>query len=161
MSDLAPPQIVTEDPGAHDLDSSDEHFSDASEGNLNQQSTSSAPMSPVPTTRVERVDDQPAHGEVPGTAAYSQRTQDAVPDELEIVPEATRSRSESKVSQNDLPSTSGAPPIPKTVVEKVEPDNPSYGEVDGTAAKEMRMADAEPDEVKLAPDSTRQTLDGR
>lgn len=37
--------------------------------------------------------------------------------------------------------------MPKTVVERVD-GNQAYGEVDGTAAKEMRMADAEPDEVK-------------
>lgn len=115
----------------------------------------------MPITRVERVDDRPAHGEVPGTPAYSQRTQDAVPDEMEIVPEGNRSRSASRLSQNDRPLTPGGTPIPKTVVEKVEPDKPSYGEVEGTAAKEMRMADAEPDEVVTAPAETRKTLDGR
>lgn len=51
--------------------------------------------------------------------------------------------------------------IPKTVVEKVEPESPSYGEVPGTAAHEMRKADAEPDEVLKAPDATRAKLEGQ
>lgn len=51
--------------------------------------------------------------------------------------------------------------IPKTVVEKVEPDNPSYGEVPGTAAHDMRRADAEPDEIVTAPDTTRAKLEGQ
>ena len=38
---------------------------------------------------------------------------------------------------------------------------PSHGEVDGTKAKEMRMADALPDEVRQAPEETRQRLEGR
>ncbi|KAK3066044.1 hypothetical protein LTS18_002087, partial [Coniosporium uncinatum] len=86
MASLGPPKLSIEDPGAHELASSsdnDEYFSDASEGNSH---------SPIPVTRVERVDDKPAHGEVPGTPAYKLRTQDAVPDELEIVPEGSRSR---------------------------------------------------------------------
>jgi hypothetical protein len=44
------------------VESSDEHFSDASEG----QPKRSNATSPIPITRVERVDDEPAHGEVPG-----------------------------------------------------------------------------------------------
>ncbi len=38
-------------------------------------------------------------------------------------------------------------PIPTTVVEKVDPFTPSYGEVPGTMAYEQRQADAEPDVV--------------
>ncbi|GAB7344296.1 hypothetical protein MBLNU457_2167t1 [Dothideomycetes sp. NU457] len=148
MADLAPPTETPEDPGAHELhESSDEHFSDASEGRIGNSS------SPIPTTRVERVDDQPAHGEVPGTAAYKMRTQDAVPDELEVVPEGQRSRSASQVfrDQNRRPSTPGSPAVPKLVVEKVEPEKPSHGEVPGTEAYEMRKADATPDEVTTSP----------
>lgn len=54
----------------------------------------------------------------------------------------------------------GGSPIPKTVVEKVD-DKPSYGEVEGTPAKEMRMADAMPDEVRRAPQSSGKRLEGR
>ncbi|KAK4911194.1 hypothetical protein LTR66_017380, partial [Elasticomyces elasticus] len=152
MSALAPPKITTEDPGAHELTDSDEHFSDASEGHKAAQAPPHSPGSPIPTTRVERVDDQPTYGEVPGTPAYSVRAQDAVPDEIEIVPEGKRSRSHSHLSQDDRPSTPGGTPIPKTVVEKVDPDRPSHGDVPGTAAHEMRLADAEPDVILKAPE---------
>lgn len=92
---------------------------------------------------MERVDDRPAHGEVPGTEAFSKRTQDAEPDELEVIPEG-----------------SGTDAIPKTVVEKVEPDKPSHGEVPGTEAYEKRKADAEPDQIVEAPAIAREPAEG-
>lgn len=119
-----------------------------------------APNSPIPITRVERVDDVPAHGEVPGTAAYKIRTQDAVPDEIEVIPEGLRSRSASHLREDDRPLTPGGTPIPKTVVEKVDPSQPGHGDVPGTAAYEMRTADAKPDEVITSPVQTRQNLEG-
>lgn len=148
--ELAPPRksVELEDPGARELaDSSDEHFSDASEGRaaLRNEATS-----PIPITRVERVDDEPAHGEVPGTEAYKMRTQDAVPDEVEIVPEGSRSRSASRVSASDRPLTPGGTPVPKTVVERVD-DVPAHGEVPGTLAHQQRLADAEPDVIVKIP----------
>lgn len=97
------------------------------------------------------MDDQPSYGEVPGTDAYSKRAQDAVPDEVEVVPEGSRSRSASRVSLSDRPYTPGGTQIPKTVVEKVDPDAPSYGDVPGTEAFELRAADAVPDVVLKAP----------
>ena len=142
------------------IESSDDHFSDASEGG--RQSVGSTAS--IPVTRVERVDDQPSHGEVPGTAAYKQRTQDAVPDEVEIVPPGQRSRSSSLQVGGGRPSTPRSPggtPIPRTIVEKVEPDHPSHGEVPGTAAFDMRRADAQPDEVVTSADDTRATLQGK
>ncbi|KAK5001968.1 hypothetical protein LTR28_012004 [Elasticomyces elasticus] len=154
MSALAPPKITTEDPD------SDEHFSDASEGHKAAQAPPHSPGSPIPTTRVERVDDQPTYGEVPGTPAYSVRAQDAVPDEIEIVPEGKRSRSHSHLGQDDRPSTPGGTPIPKTVVEKVDPDRPSHGDVPGTAAHEMRLADAEPDVILKAPEMASRPVGG-
>lgn len=114
----------------------------------------------MPITRVERVDEEPAHGEVPGTAAYKMRTQDAVPDEIEVVPDGMRSRSASRVAEMDRPYTPGGTMIPKTVVEKVEPDKPSHGEVPGTEAYEKRKADADPDEIIKSPIKTRQNLEG-
>ena len=101
------------------------------------------------------MDDIAAHGEVPNTRAYDMRRLDAVPDEIEIVPEGQRSRSgtqsrsraASVLSGSSRPQTPGGSPIPRTVVDKVD-DKPSYGEVEGTLAKEQRMADAEPDEVR-------------
>jgi hypothetical protein len=71
------------------------------------------------------------------------REQDAVPDEIEIVPEGKRSRSTSSVGL----STPGGQPIPLTVVEKIDPEIPTYGEVPGTEAHEKRLADAVPDLV--------------
>lgn len=110
---------------------------------------------PIPTTRVERTDSKPNHGEVPGTSAYDIRRQDAVPDELEVVPEGSRSRKSSNVSGPASPSS----PIPKTVIEKVD-SNPSHGEIPGTEAHAMRQADAAPDEVTKASDTSRATLKG-
>lgn len=120
------------------------------------------------------MDDEARHGEVPGTPAYRLRLQDAVPDEIEIVPEGRRSRASTTTSQSrgralsgagaggsqSRPHTPGGTPIPKTVVEKVD-FTPSYGEVEGTPAKEMRMADAMPDEIRQAPEEARQRLEGR
>ncbi|KAK5134723.1 hypothetical protein LTR08_006238 [Meristemomyces frigidus] len=184
MSALQPPRIITQDPGAHDLDESDDHFSSASEGGdpatppRPAAADPAPPASPIPVTRVERVDDQPAHGEVPGTPAYALRTQDAVPDELEIVPEGQRSRSAtlqqegrarasshlssaSRESRPQTPVSPGGTRIPKVVVERVD-DAPAHGEVEGTLAREMRMADAEPDEVRRAPEEARSgVIDGR
>ena len=163
MSALQPPRINTVDPGAHELSESDDHFSSADEGTPNPYRLSAdAPSSPIPTTRVERVDDNPAHGEVPGTPAYDMRTQDAVPDEIEVVPEGQRSRSGtrsrtrtlSNLGQDSRPQTPGGSPVPKTIVERVD-DKPAHGEVDGTLAKEMRSADAAPDEVRQAPSVAR------
>ncbi|KAF1973658.1 hypothetical protein BU23DRAFT_532853 [Bimuria novae-zelandiae CBS 107.79] len=153
--ELAPPRksVELQDSGTKDLaaeSSSDEHFSDASEGRPEPLGRSNA-TSPIPVTRVERVDDEPSYGEVPGTDAYAKRAQDAVPDEVEVVPEGQRSRSTSRVSASDRPFTPGGTQIPKTVVEKIDPDVPSYGDVPGTLAHELRAADAEPDVVLKAP----------
>ena len=75
------------------------------------------------------------------------RTQDAVPDELEIIPDGGRSRSNSMSSQKDGLTSPGGMPIPKTVVEKVDPTSPSHGDVPGTAAHAKRKADAVPDAI--------------
>ena len=157
--------------------SSDEHFSDASEGRptLDTQvpvsgSYSPTPSSPIPITRVERVDDQPAHGEVPGTEAYAKRVADAVPDEVEIVPEgkpsrsrsaSTRSRSHSLAFGTESPFSisPGGTPIPKTVVERLD-DRPAHGEVPGTEAHRIRQADAIPDIVLKAPEEAGEPLNG-
>lgn len=142
-------------------ESSDDHFSSASEGSKRLSVE-------IPITRVERVDDTAAHGEVPGTPAYNLRTQDAVPDEIEVVPEGrrsrsatqSRSRSHSALSMTSRPDTPGGSPIPKTIVERVD-DKPAHGEVKGTPAFEMRQADAAPDEVRTAPPVTRSSEQGR
>ena len=136
--------------------SDDDSFEDAPEIHSPVRST----KPPVPTTRVEKTDDVPRHGEVPGTEAYEMRQSDAVPDQLEVVPEGSRSRS-SSIDQSRPESASGRrASIPKTVVEKVDPASQSHGEVPGTEAHAIRQADAEPDEVLQAPESARAPLDG-
>ncbi|KAL1982799.1 hypothetical protein VTN96DRAFT_859 [Rasamsonia emersonii] len=149
---LEPPPkgVELEDPGASS-GSEDEHFSDASEGHRDSHSRSA---SPVPRTRVEKVDDQPRYGEVPGTPAYEKREQDAVPDEIEIVPEGSQSK---RLSGIEDPVTPGGTPIPRTVLEKVDPSSPSYGEVPGTEAYQLRQADTVPDIVLKASQAGEQS----
>lgn len=140
-----------------DSSADDEYFSDASEGRR-RPSRPESPLrspSPIPKTRVERVDDKPSYGEVPGSPAYEKRREDAVPDELEIVPEGRLSKRSS--TQFLEPATlPGGMVIPRTVVEKIDPSSPSYGDVPGTAAYEKRLADATPDLVLKSPVSGKQ-----
>lgn len=136
----------------------DEHFSDALESakrrNSRPPSPLSRPTSPIPRTRVERVDDEPRYGEEPGSPAFDMRRQDAVPDELEVVPEGRLSKRDSS-SNLQPPVSPGGTAVPLMVVEKVDPDTPSHGEVPGTAAYEKRQADAAPDVVLKASDSNK------
>jgi hypothetical protein len=111
---------------------SDDHFSDA-------QSGRNSPRSPVPVTRVEKVDNEPSYGEVPGTDAYKMRTEDAQPDEIAVIPGDERPKPRSPPI--DRPTTPGGHPIPKTVVEKVDSSFPSHVQ---------HEADAEPDMVVKA-----------
>ncbi|RMZ89138.1 hypothetical protein DV736_g3634, partial [Chaetothyriales sp. CBS 134916] len=142
-----------EDAGAHSLSSDDEYFSDASEG----RRKSPRPTSPVPKTRVERVDDEPAYGEIPGTPAYETRAQDAVPDEVEIVPDGRLSKRSSQVL---APLSPGGTVVPRTVVEKVDPEETGYGDDPSSTAYHHRSADSVPDAiVKADAPGTRPTFD--
>lgn len=141
--------------GHYSSETSRSLYSDKSEDDSFEDAHDSHSDAPIPITRVERTDSKPSHGEVPGTAAYNMREHDAVPDELEIVPEGTRSRKSSHVGSSNPPS-----PVPKLVIEKVDPEHPSHGEVPGTEAHAMRLADAEPDEVKVASDMATSSLEG-
>ena len=80
------------------------------------------------------------------------RTQDAVPDELEIIPDNIESRPSSSASQPGQLAGAGDKSIPKTVVEKVDPTSPSHGDVPGTAAYSLRKADAVPDVILQTPE---------
>ncbi|KAL7798079.1 hypothetical protein V8C37DRAFT_368593 [Trichoderma ceciliae] len=127
-----PPQPHVEDPGAHQLaeaSDSEDQFTDA-------QSAPASPgvSSPVPKTRVEKVDDEPAYGEVPGTEAYKKREQDAEPDEIAMIPGNAHEPS---------PSTLLEPlDIPITMVEESTGDYPGQH----TPQKlEKHKADAAPD----------------
>jgi len=130
----------------------DEYFSDASEGRP-RVSRPATPASPIPKTRIEKIDDRPSHGEVPGTPAYEQRVQDAVPDEVEIVPEGRLSKRASQILEPTL--SPGGTIIPRTVVEKIDPASASHGDVPGTTAYEQRQADAAPDLVFNAAEPER------
>ena len=125
----------------------EEVFTDARESDA-------SPSSPIPTTRVEKVDDAPSHGDLPGTEAYDKRTQDAIPDEIAVIPENKQNRP-SPIAINS-PSAVTPPqqsPIPMTRVEKVDPTSPSHGEVPGTPAYAKRVADAIPDAIVKAPEA--------
>lgn len=106
---------------------------------------------------MEKVDDEPSYGEVPGSAAYQKRQQDAVPDEVEIIPEGKSSRRNSFASLD--PSFRSTSPVPRTVVQKIDPSQPSYGEVPGTQAYALRLADAAPDLVLKASDGDKGPID--
>ncbi|KAI1177575.1 hypothetical protein F4777DRAFT_541491 [Nemania sp. FL0916] len=138
----APDRTGTEDPGAHELEAfdSDEHFSDAQSALGN----SSGAVSPIPRTRVEKVDDQPSYGEVPGTEAYEKRTEDASPDEIAIV------QDDETAPSSDQANASERPRIPKTVVDETD-DLP--GSFSQSSSENLHQADAAPDVIRK-PDGT-------
>lgn len=133
---LTPPNRAgTTDPGARDLESSEseDNFSDAR----------SAPLSPVvpstPKTRIEKVDNEPSYGEVPGTEAYRKREGDAEPDEIAVVGEQSSTDPSTNASPTPLDSQS----IPKTVVEESAGGTGEHSE----EFLEKRKADADADVV--------------
>ncbi|KAL0939045.1 uncharacterized protein CTRU02_205655 [Colletotrichum truncatum] len=138
---LSPPKRSSiSDPGAHDLaesSDSEDHFSDA------QSAPLSPGASPIPKTRVEKVDDEPSYGEVPGTEAYRMREGDAEPDEIAI----QEKNSEKPSSEAAPPSPPGGQPIPKTVVEEVPGTSGPHSE----EYQEKRKADA-PADLVLKPE---------
>ncbi|TGJ87996.1 hypothetical protein E0Z10_g745 [Xylaria hypoxylon] len=140
----APERIGTEDPGAHELEASDsdEHYSDAQ----SSPGGSTRAISPIPRTRVEKVDDEPSYGEVPGTAAYDKRTEDASPDEIAIIQDDEQSPP-TPSSQTVVP---GGAAIPKTVVDETD-DVP--GSSTHSYNDHLHQADAAPDVIRK-PDGT-------
>ncbi|KAF4446442.1 hypothetical protein F53441_9926 [Fusarium austroafricanum] len=126
-----PKGAPVEDPGAHELaeeSESDDQFTDAASG-----AGSPKISSPIPKTRVEKVDDQPSHGEVPGTQAYEMRGQDAQPDEIAIAPETATSQ--------DAPSTPELK-APTTIVEEAPGARSRSHSIQ---YEKRRKADASPD----------------
>lgn len=101
---------------------------------------------------MEKVDDAARFGEEPGTPSYAKRAFDAVPDEIEIIPEEKKSR---RASQEPAPTGSLSTrdsPIPKTKVEKIDPASPSLGDVPGTEVWRKHLADAVPDFIEKIPE---------
>lgn len=80
------------------------------------------------------------------------RIQDAVPDELEIIPDGKESKYTLGPAHHETSQIVAAVPIPKTVVQKVDPTSPSHGEVPGTAAYSIRKTDAMPDVIVQVTD---------
>ncbi|GAP86037.1 hypothetical protein SAMD00023353_0301590 [Rosellinia necatrix] len=132
----APARTGTEDPGAHDLEASDseEHYSDAQSSPRN----SARAVSPIPRTRVEKLDDEPSYGEVPGTEAYEKRTEDASPDEIAIL----QVSQPSPACDQPVPGTTS---IPKTVVDETD-DIP--GSSTHAHNEHLHQADAVPDVIR-------------
>lgn len=73
-----------------------------------------------------------------------------MPDDLEIIPDGRESRPRSSTGQQDHLASPREIPIPKMVVEKIDPQSPSHGDVPGTAAHSKRQADAVPDVILQA-----------
>lgn len=127
---------------------SDDHFSDAQSAPEDE----AVAASPVPKLRVEKVDDEPSYGEVPGTEAYEKRTGDAVPDEIAVIPDEEapsepQSANESEPANDSSASTPGGQPIPKTVVDET-PDE--EGSKTHHYHEDLHKADATPDFVRKA-----------
>ncbi|KAG5994839.1 hypothetical protein E4U52_000703 [Claviceps spartinae] len=130
-----PPEMNMTDPGAHQLtepesSDSEDQFTDAQ----------SNPMTPrhlttqIPKTRVEKVDSNPSHGEVPGTEAHKQREADAQPDEIAVLDDFTKEHLEE--ASMDTPRQD----VPITVLEPVQSDH------------EESFASTRPSDVDAKPD---------
>jgi hypothetical protein len=130
---------------------SDDHFSDAQSA----RAETPVPASPVPKTRVEKVDNEPSYGEVPGTDAYEKRTGDAAPDEIAVVEDPTSATPalDASSAPPERPTTPGGQPIPKTVLDEAA-DEP--GAEPRHSHEHLHEADALPDEVRKA-DGTGET----
>lgn len=125
------------------------------EGRLSKRSSQhlEPPTTPggsaIPRTVVEKVDpSSPSYGEAPGTKGFSHRKADSIPD---LVLKASDA-SDGPSSGMDQSFHSPIQSIPETVVTRVD-DEPAYGEVDGTKAKERRARDASPDVAEVVPES--------
>lgn len=141
LSPPVPEHHALDDPGAHELEpDSDDQFHDAKSETRSR--SHSRPVSPIPITRVERVDHEASYGEVPGTEAYEKRAEDARPDEVAFIEEEEKTESPGVMS----PTTPGGQPIPKTVLEEVPPSPVLGGLSRSSTHKHKRhMSDAMPD----------------
>lgn len=82
----AVPDVVLATENHHELSKSPRSRAGSTPGDL-----------PIPTTKVEKVDSTPSHGEVPGTEAYEVRGGDAEPDVVEIVGDTSGKKSHSSL----------------------------------------------------------------
>lgn len=113
---------------------------------------SPARSSPIPRTRIEKVDNEPSHGEVPGTEAHQKREEDAKPDEIAVAPDSTSPGQDQQSPTSELSLES--PSAPQTVVsESAGPTGPHTEEF-SERIEEAQRADATPDVVMQADDAT-------
>ena len=75
-----------------------------------------------------------------------------------MIPEGRLSKRNSQVALHQSASSID-PTVPRTVVEKVDPSEPAYGDVPGTEAYAKRIADAAPDIVVKASESGRKSIE--
>jgi hypothetical protein len=83
---------------------------------------------------------------------------DAVPDEVEVLPESHGRLSKRSSQYLEPPTTPGGTLIPRTVVEKIDPDFPSYGEEPKTTGYLQRQMDAVPDVILKTPEPGKKPL---
>ena len=91
------------------------------------------------------------HGQVMGTAGRKYGIHSALPDELAVIAEGSQNEISTRAKGQKPLSNRGGVPVPMTVVEKLDPTQPSHGEIPGTAAHSIRKADAVPDAIVQAP----------
>lgn len=141
-----------------DSNSDEDHFSDASEGHTPRPQSRAA--SPVPRTRVERVDSSAQHGDVPGTSAYTKREQDAVPDEMEVIPEGSESRNRSRAGLDLVApeSASANPTVPETRLSQVDAGSDEEGTSQPRVHHRRSPSDALPDTVETISDNPGECL---
>lgn len=111
---------------------------------------SPAPGSPIPKTRVEKVNHEPSHGEVPGTEAHRIREEDAKPDEIGQAPDSTVP-SPQQASLDPATPPEGLE-LPKTVVNESAGSTEPHTEEFKERLEEAQKADAAPDEVTQEDD---------
>ena len=76
---------------------------------------------------------------MPGTAAYEKREQDALPDEITVVPEGPPGRSQSPAGS----VKAGSSPVPQTMDQKIDTASPTHSEATGTEAHEDAVSGPE------------------
>ena len=96
-------------------------------------------------------DSPSSQSQMTGTAGRLHGIHSAHPDQLAVIAEGSQNEISTRVDGQKPLSNRGGVLAPMTVVEKVDPTKPSYGEIPGTAAHSIRKADAVPDAILQAP----------
>lgn len=120
---------------------SEDHFSDAKSAPV-----SPARSSPVLRTRIEKVDDEPSRGQVPGSEAHRQREEDVKPDEIALAADSTSPGRDQAPLASDLSSseTSESHAAPQTVISQSAGATSAHTETFNEAIEEAHREDAAP-----------------